>query len=90
MVLGPEFGEEQLLTIVDNQVADNHPPAVKETLMRLQLSGIPQEDARRYIACALMVELQYITHHDEAVFSIERYQQYLSTLPEMPWLPEED
>ena len=37
--------EETLIETVENQIADGEPKKVKETLMRLVMTGTPREEA---------------------------------------------
>ncbi|WP_067515743.1 hypothetical protein [Endozoicomonas ascidiicola] len=78
------MGGEEVTEIVENQLAENNPPRVKETLMRLMLEGIEREEAIEYIACALCVELDDVVNNGSA-FNLERYERHLDLLPEMPW-----
>lgn len=78
------FGAEAVIEIVENQINDNNPPRVKETLMRLMLQGIEREEAMQFIACALCVELIGVIN-DQEPFNEARYNQNLDLLPEMPW-----
>ncbi|WP_299734873.1 hypothetical protein [uncultured Endozoicomonas sp.] len=78
------MGGEEVTEIVENQLAENNPPRVKETLMRLMLEGIEREEAIEYIACALCVELDDVVNNGSA-FNLERYERHLGLLPEMPW-----
>ena len=75
---------EEVTDIVESQLAENNPPRVKETLMRLMLEGVEREEAIQYIACALCVELDDVVNNG-AAFNLERYENNLSLLPEMPW-----
>ncbi|MGL6426819.1 hypothetical protein [Aeromonas hydrophila] len=78
------FDEQTLLEMVDNQLSDGHPLQVKATLMRLVMKGPPREEALQYIACALGAELMAM-EADQGPFNLERYGQFLDSLPEMPW-----
>ena len=78
------FDAEAVIEIVENQINDNNPPRVKETLMRLMLQGIEREEAMQFIACALCVELVGVIN-DQETFNEERYNKNLDLLPEMPW-----
>ncbi len=75
---------EAVIEIVENQLAENNPKRVKETLVRLILSGIERDEALQYIACALCVELADVVNNQQ-VFNEARYIQNLDLLPEMPW-----
>ena len=75
---------EAVVEIVENQIAENNPPRVKETLMRLMLQGIERDEALQYIACALCVELADVLNNNKP-FNEERYNKNLDLLPDMPW-----
>lgn len=75
---------EAVVEIVENQIAENNPPRVKETLMRLMLQGIERDETLQYIACALCVELADVVNNNKS-FNEERYNKNLDLLPDMPW-----
>lgn len=77
--------KEKLIETVENQIADGEPKKVKETLMRLVMTGTPREEAIQWIACALAVEIFDIMKH-EASFNAKRYDLHLDELPNMDWL----
>ena len=77
--------KETLIETVENQIADGEPKKVKETLMRLVMTGTPREEAIQWIACALAVEIFDIMKH-EASFNAKRYDLHLDELPNMDWL----
>ncbi|MBE7213794.1 hypothetical protein MK852_02735 [Shewanella benthica] len=77
--------KETLIETVENQIADGEPKKVKETLMRLVMTGTPREEAIQWMACALAVEIFDIMKH-EASFNGKRYDQHLDELPNMDWL----
>ena len=78
------MGGEAIIEIVENQLAENNPTSVKETLMRLMLEGIDREEAIQYIACALCIELEDVVNN-QVTFNMQRYSSNLNALPEMPW-----
>jgi hypothetical protein len=73
-----------ILEAVENQLKANEPPKVKETLNRLISLGISRQESKKYIACALSVEIFGAIKNLEA-FNPQRYDQNLDNLPEMPW-----
>ncbi|MAI36876.1 hypothetical protein [Alteromonas sp.] len=73
-----------ILEVVDNQLAANDPPKVKETFERLISLGISKQESKKYIACALSVEIFGAIKNDEE-YNPKRYEQNLDNLPEMPW-----
>lgn len=46
---------DMLVETVENQLVDSHPIVVKETLMRLMMTGTSREDAIEMMACALSI-----------------------------------
>jgi hypothetical protein len=77
--------EETLIETVENQIADGEPKKVKETLMRLVMTGTPREEAMQWMACALAVEVSDVMENG-ASFNAERYNQHLDELPNMDWI----
>ena len=82
------FDEALLLEILENQLADNHPKRVKETLLRLTMTGHSKEEAMMLMACALAEEIFTLTQ-DNGSFNEKRYAGLLDQLPQMPWADEE-
>lgn len=78
------FDEAALLEAVKNQLAEGYPLQVKATLMRLRMTGVEEEEALQYLACALGAEIMEMEAHQQA-FDVERYVGFLNCLPEMPW-----
>ncbi|WP_062269669.1 hypothetical protein [Endozoicomonas arenosclerae] len=77
--------EAHLLEIVENQLSENNPKRVKETLLRLTMTGMERQEAMDYIACALSVEIIDILQN-EVPFNLKRYEQNLDKLPDTPWM----
>ena len=77
--------EEHLIEIVENQLTENNPQRVKETLLRLTMTGMERKEAMEYIACALSVEIIDILRNG-VPFNGKRYEQNLDKLPETPWM----
>jgi len=73
-----------MLEAVENQLESNDPPKTRETLNRLMAEGIERDQALKYIACALSVEVFGALKLSEP-FNPERYDKNLDGLPEMPW-----
>ncbi|GGA62939.1 hypothetical protein GCM10011369_00270 [Neiella marina] len=82
-----EFNAADLLEVAENQIADGEPLLVKETLMRLMMTGHSREQALELICCALSVEFTAIVEHNGS-FDLARYSNSLKQLPEVPWLEE--
>jgi hypothetical protein len=74
---------EAIVEIIENQLKDNIPPAVRQTLDRLMRMGETRENAIRYIACALSTELFHVFKNN-AEFNESRYTANLNSLPKLP------
>ncbi|WP_406663011.1 hypothetical protein [Gallaecimonas sp. GXIMD1310] len=79
------FDEQALRQLVENQINDADPAIVKETLMRLTMTGTPRDEAITLIACALSLEVAAVVE-EGTPFNHSRYRRHLQTLPETPWL----
>ncbi|WP_461538388.1 hypothetical protein [Spongorhabdus nitratireducens] len=76
---------EGLKTIIENQLEEGNPLKVKETLMRLMMTGTPKEEAIELMACALGLEMEQMVNNEES-FNLTRYSETLDMLPETPWI----
>ncbi len=84
----PNDAGKAILEAVENQLESNDPPKARETLKRLMAKGIQRDEALKYIACALSVEIFGAMKHSEP-FNPARYDKNLDGLPDMPWEDEE-
>ena len=75
---------EALIEVVENQIQDNDPPETRITLDRLMTLGESRENAMRYIASVLSVEVFEIIKN-QTPFNEERYLTNLKNLPELPY-----
>jgi hypothetical protein len=73
-----------LVEVVENQIQDNDPPETRITLNRLMSLGESRENAMRYIASVLSVEV-FETLKNQTPFDKERYLTNLKNLPELPF-----
>lgn len=80
--------QAMLFEVVENQLADNYPKQVTETLMRLRMTGHDRDAAIELIACALAPEMIDVIEHQQD-FNLERYVSHLALLPQTPWLGED-
>jgi hypothetical protein len=80
----PNMAGQAVLAAVENQINGNNPPQVKVAFKRLQKLGISSKEAKKYIACALSVELFDVMQHGKEM-DYKRYFTHLENLPEMPW-----
>ncbi|WP_299686482.1 hypothetical protein [uncultured Vibrio sp.] len=81
-----EFMQEQeLIEIIENQLEDGEPVKVKETLMRLMMTGTSREDAIAAMACALAIEV-FDVMKNGAEFNQKRYEEHLKMLPDLSFM----
>lgn len=72
-----------IFEVVENQLADNNPPEVKIALNRLLARGETRENALRYIASALAIEIFFVASKGES-HNASRYAANLNALPAQP------
>ena len=77
-----QLAGEAMVEVVENQIADNNPPETKEGLERLIKNGETRENAMRYIASVLSIEIFGALKHQEP-YNHERYTKYLKALPNL-------
>ncbi len=78
-----QLAGEAMVEVVENQIADNNPPETKEALERLIKNGETRENAMRYIASVLSIEIFGALKHQEP-YNHERYTKNLKALPNLP------
>jgi hypothetical protein len=66
-----------------SQIADGDPPETAATLARLQREGMSKDEALRWIAAALLQELNVMLR-DHRVFDRDAYAAALARLPHFP------
>lgn len=71
-----------ILEAVDNQLRGNDPPIVKQTYERLIKEGHTDDQTRRLIAYALLVEMNDMMAVMR-MFDIKKYTALLNQLPEL-------
>ncbi len=72
--------ERILREIVLNQVANNDPPEVMLTLARLQMDGLSEDEAVRWIAAAMLQEMSVMIQ-DHRPYDRDSYVAALNRLP---------
>ncbi|MEF1291442.1 hypothetical protein [Vibrio sp. M260118] len=77
--------EAQLIEVIENQLEDGEPVKVKETLMRLVMTGTPREDAIAMMACAVAIEI-FDVMKNEGEFNLKRYADNLDRLPDLSFM----
>ena len=80
---GGQLAGEAMVEVVENQIADNNPPETKKALERLIKNGETRENAMRYIASVLSIEIFGALKHQEP-YNHERYTKNLKALPDLP------
>ena len=78
-----QLAGEAIVEVVENQIKDNKPSETKETLERLIKNGETREDAIRYIASVLSIEIFGAIKHQEP-YNNKRYLENLKALPNLP------
>jgi len=77
--------QAQLLEIVENQIESGTPVKVKETLMRLTMTGTSRDDAVAMIGCAVAIEVFDVVNNG-AAFNEKRYAKHLDELPDLGFM----
>ncbi|MGD8119596.1 hypothetical protein [Vibrio sp. TRT 2004] len=77
--------EQQLIEVIENQLEDGNPIKVKETLMRLMMTGTSREDAIAMMACAVAIEIYDVMKND-GEFNLKRYAENLASLPDLSFI----
>ena len=70
------------MELVENQMRDNDPPETRQTYERLIAEGYTDDEARRLVASAVVVELFHM-HRDRQPFNRIRFLWNLDRLPQM-------
>jgi hypothetical protein len=78
-----QLAGEALLEAIENQLRENNPPEVSETLSRLTSAGHSREDALRLIGAVLATEVYEIVRQHRP-FDERRYVANLKALPTLP------
>ena len=78
-----QLAGEAIVEVVENQIKDNNPPETKETLERLIKNGETRENAMRYIASVLSIEIFGAIKYQEP-YNNKRYLKNLKALPKLP------
>lgn len=84
-----QVDEGILFEVLENQLLDNNPKQVKETLLRLCMTGHSREEALELMAYALAPEMHAVIELGQT-FNLERYTTHLTLLPDTPWLSDGD
>ncbi|NVD06378.1 hypothetical protein FCU94_05560 [Vibrio sp. JPW-9-11-11] len=79
------FEEAHLIEVIENQLADSNPVKVKETLMRLMMTGTARDEAVAMMACAVSIEI-FDVMKNEGEFDLKRYSENLDRLPDLSFM----
>jgi hypothetical protein len=79
-----QLAGEAIVEAVENQIAEDNPPETKITLARLIALGESRENAIRYIASVLSVEI-FDALKNKNTYNEQRYISNLKALPELPF-----
>ncbi|EJK2116545.1 hypothetical protein BOO29_00215 [Vibrio navarrensis] len=77
--------EAELIEVIENQLEDSNPIKVKETLMRLMMTGHSREEAIAMMACAVSIEI-FDVMRNEGKFNLKRYAEHLDQLPDLGFM----
>ncbi|KJR21668.1 hypothetical protein BOO91_12195 [Vibrio navarrensis] len=77
--------EAELIEVIENQLEDGNPVKVKETLMRLMMTGHSREEAIAMMACAVSIEI-FDVMRNEGKFNLKRYAEHLDQLPDLGFM----
>jgi hypothetical protein len=74
-----KFLRDTILEVVENQIRENKPPLVRETLGRLMRSGRTRDEAVRLISSALIEEISAVLNSQQPYDEV-RYRAALEKL----------
>ncbi|MET1279713.1 hypothetical protein [Vibrio navarrensis] len=77
--------EAELIEVIENQLEDGNPIKVKETLMRLMMTGHSREEAIAMMACVVSIEI-FDVMRNEGKFNLTRYAEHLDQLPDLGFM----
>lgn len=76
-----------IIEAVENQLTSGEPPETRETLERLMALGEDRENAIKFIASAMVVEVFGALKHSQP-YDEKRYISNLNKLPDLSFLDE--
>ena len=79
-----QLAGEAIVEVIENQISEDNPPETRQTLERLIKFGETRENAIRYIASVLSVEIFDMLKSKEE-FDLQRYIKNLKNLPRLPY-----
>ena len=83
-----QLAGEAMVEAIENQIRDADPPEARRTLKRLMALGESRENAIRYIASALSIEI-FEALKNQTPYNETRYIKNLKALPTLPFDDEE-
>ena len=79
-----QLAGEAIIEAIEKQLEQNEPAETRKTLERLIASGESRENAMRFIASALSVEI-FETLKNKKPYNEKRYIKNLKELPKLPY-----
>ena len=79
-----QLGGEAIIDAIESQLEQNQPVETRKTLDRLIALGESRENALRFIASALSVEIFEALKHQKS-YHEQRYIKNLKALPKLPY-----
>jgi hypothetical protein len=76
--------KQAILEAVENQLRQNDPPDVKETLNRLVQEGYSETKAKEFIATVLAAHMFDMLKNSRP-YDNSKYVKELANLPNLPW-----
>ena len=81
-----QFVEEKLIDAIENQLADQQPPAVQAVLNKLTLVGHTREESVQMMAQVLAWQISEMLETEQP-FDRVAYERALRALPQLPDAP---
>lgn len=78
-----QIAGEAIVEAVETQLREDDPTETRRTLERLMAMGETRENALRYIACVLSIEV-FDSLKNQSPYDEERYIRNLKALPTLP------
>lgn len=77
------FAKDRLIEAIENQLASGEPACTQAAFNKLSLVGYERTEILELMALVLGHEIRSLLH-EERGFDVQRYEQLLRQLPELP------
>lgn len=77
------FAKDRLIEAIENQLASSEPACTQAVFNKLSLVGYERTEILELMALVLGHEIRSLLH-EERGFDVQRYEQLLRQLPELP------